>query len=128
MPTEIMNIIWSAVGIILTGLASWGVAALTKWLNSKISDKDVAAKITKILNIIADAVKQIYQEFVEVLKNEGKFDEAAQKQAKEKALAIIKGQLTEDLKTYITSTFGDVETYISNQIEVALYNLKNLNK
>ena len=36
MPAELTNIIFSVIGIVLTGLASWGTAVLIKWLNSKI--------------------------------------------------------------------------------------------
>ena len=60
----------------------------------------------------------------DTLKKEGKFDEAAQKEAKEKAYAIITGQLTEELRKYITDNFGDMKEYLMNQIEAMIYNLK----
>lgn len=81
--------------------------------------------VTQCLNIVVDAVKQIYQEFVEALKKEGKFDAKAQAEAKEKAIAIIKNQLTPELTEFIKENYGDVQEWILNQIEVALYNLKN---
>lgn len=125
MPTELMNILLSVVSVVLTALASWGVAMLTNWLNTKIKDKKMAAMVTQCLNIVVDAVKQIYQEFVEALKKEGKFDAKAQTEAKEKAVAIIKNQLTPELTEFIKENYGDVQAWILNQIEVALYNLKN---
>lgn len=125
MPQEMMNIIWSVVGIVLTGLASWLVARVTMWINSKVKDKKAAELLTKVVNIISNAVKQIYQQFVESLKKEGKFTAEAAEEAKNKAIALIKAQLTAELSEFITSTFGDIDTYITNQIEVALYNLKN---
>ena len=81
MPQEILNIIWSALGIIITGLVGWGVDCLVKFLNSKIKDKELAHLLTNITLIITDAVKQVYQEFVESLKKTGSFDATAQKQA-----------------------------------------------
>ena len=125
MPQELMNIIWSVVGIVLTGLASWLVARLTMWINSKAKDKKSAELLTKVVNIISDAVKQICQQFVDTLKKEGKFTAEAAEEAKNRALAIIKTQLTAELTEFITSNFGDIETYLKNQIEVVLYNLKN---
>lgn len=125
MPQEILNIILSAVSVIVVGLASWGVTLLTNWITSKMKDKKAAGFLTKILGIIADAVKQIYQQFVEALKNEGKFNKEAQEKAKEGALKIIKEQLTPELTEFIKNNYGDATTWISNQIEVALYNLKN---
>lgn len=127
MSTEVMNVLLSVVSVVLTALASWGVAVLTNWLNTKIKDKNMAAMITQCLNIVADAVKQIYQEFVEALKKEGKFDAAAQEEAKERAIAVVKNQLTPELMDFVKANYGDVEAWIKNQIEVALYNLKNIN-
>ena len=42
--------------------------------------------------------KLIFQEFVEALKKNGKFDEATQKEAKEEATKIIMNKLTPELK------------------------------
>ena len=126
MSTEVMNILLSVVSVVLTALASWGVAVLTNWLNTKIKDKNMAAMITQCLNIVADAVKQIYQEFVEALKKEGKFDAVAQEEAKKRASAVVKNQLTPELMDFVKANYGDVEAWIKNQIEVALYNLKNI--
>lgn len=124
MSQEILNILLSALGIIVTGLASFVVAKLTQWINSKIKDKKTAALANGVITIITDAVKTVYQEFVEALKKEGKFDAEAQKAAKDKALAIIKAGLTAELNEFIASTFGDIDAYLANQIEVILYNLK----
>ena len=126
MSTEVMNILLSVVSVVLTALASWGVAVLTNWLNTKIKDKNMAAMITQCLNIVADAVKQIYQEFVEALKKEGKFDAVAQEEAKKRAITVVKNQLTPELMDFVKANYGDVEAWIKNQIEVALYNLKNI--
>ncbi len=125
MPQEILNILLSALGVIVTGLVSWGVVVLTNWLNTKIKDKNLAMLLTKATTIVSDAVKTVYQEFVEALKKDGKFDAEAQAQAKEKALAIIKGQLTDEIKTFIESNFGDVQNWLAEKIEAVLYTLKN---
>ena len=125
MPQEILNILLSALGVIVTGLVSWGVVVLTNWLNTKIKDKNLAMLLTKATTIVSDAVKTVYQEFVEALKKDGKFDAEAQTQAKEKALAIIKGQLTDEIKTFIENNFGDVQNWLAEKIEAVLYTLKN---
>lgn len=125
MPQEILNILLSALGIVVTGLVSWGVVVLTNWLNTKIKDKNLAMFLTKVTTIVTDAVKTVYQEFVEALKKDGKFDAEAQVKAKDKALAIIKQQLTDELKSYIETNFGDVEKWLGEKIEAVLYTLKN---
>ena len=125
MSQELLNIFLTALGIAVTGLVSWAVAALTTFINSKMKDQKMAKLLTKCLDIIANAVKKIFQEFVEALKKEGKFDKEAQNQAKEAAMKIINSELTPELIEFIQANFGDVQEWISNQIEVAIYNLKN---
>ena len=125
MSQEVLGIIWSAVGIVVTGLVSWAVSVLIQFLNSKIKNEKIRKFATQITTIISGAVQAISQEFVDTLKKQGKFDAKAAEEAKEKALAIIKGQLTTELTDYISESFGDVEKYIEEQIEAVLYQLKN---
>jgi hypothetical protein len=128
MPQEVLNIILSAVSIAVTGLASWAVGLLISWMNKKIKDQTLAKHLTAITQIVTDAVMNVFQSFVETLKNNGKFDEAAQKEAKDRALDIIMKQLTPELKDYITTNFGDLTEWLSNKIESVIYGLKATNK
>lgn len=117
-------ILWTAVGIIITGLATWLMTVLTNFFNSKIKDKKMAKIASDISNIIINSVKAVFQSFVDVLKKEGKFDAEKQAEAKEKALEIINSQLTTELKEYISANFGDIQEYLKNQIESVIYALK----
>ena len=117
-------ILWSAVGIIITGIAGWLVAVITSFFNSKIKDKKLAKMASDITTIIVNAVSSVFQSFVDTLKKNGKFDEKAQIEAKEKALTIINSQLTEELKQYIQDNFGDIQEYLMNRIEAVIYSLK----
>ena len=117
-------VFWSIIGTVATGLATWLTTFLVGLLNQKIKDKKLARWSSELLTIIMGAVQTVMQEFVSVMKKEGKFDEAAQKEAKERAYRIITAQLTAELKTYITDNFGDMKDYIMNQIEAAIYQLK----
>lgn len=124
MNPEILNIILTGLSIIVTGLCSWATAALVALLNEKINDKKLARFVSRITLIVTDAVQCIYQEFVEVLKEQGKFDEVAQQEAKRRALVIIQGQLTNEMQTYIMENFGEIEAWISEKIEAVIYQLK----
>lgn len=121
----LQEIIWSAVSIIVTGLVSWLVAAITNWINKKIKNEKLAELLKRCTLIISDVVKAVYQDFVEALKAEGKFTPEKQKEAKDRALAMIQSQLTPELKSFIQESFGDEIAWISNQIEAILYSLKN---
>ena len=124
MMEQFWVIFWSAVGIIITGLATWLVTIITNWLNSKIKDKKVAKWATDITNIVFNAVSCVFQTFVETLKKQDKFDKQAQEEAKQKAYNIIMTQLTPELQQYITDNFGDMQQYIMNLIETTIYQLK----
>ena len=128
MPQEVLNIILSAVSILVTGLVSWGVGLLISWLNSKIKDQDLARHLTAVTQIVTDAVMNVFQSFVDTLKKNGNFDEVAQKEAKDRAMEIIMNQLTPELKNYIMNNYGDLQEWISNKIESVIYNLKATNK
>ena len=121
---QLWTILWSAVGIVVTGLMTWLVAVVTSFFNNKIKDKKVAKWTTDIFTICSNAVMTVFQSFVETLKKEGKFDKAAQQEAKERAYTIIMTQLTPELQEYIQSNFGDMKEYIMNLIESIIYSLK----
>ena len=118
----IKDILLSACSIIVTGLLGWGVSVLTSWLNTKI--KELASYLTRITQITTDAVECVFQSFVETLKNNDKFDQNAQKEAKDKALEIINSQLTDELKDFIAENYGDIQKWLLNKIESVIYQLK----
>jgi ribosome-binding factor A len=124
IPQEALNIIWSAVGIIVTGLISWATAGLVAFLNSKIKDAKVKQWATDLTNIIMSSVMTIAQTYVDSLKQQGAFTEEKQKEAFNKCLALIKEQLTPELKKYIEDNFGDMEAYLKSQIESMIKSMK----
>ena len=122
------EILFSALGIIITGLASWGTAVLVKWLNSKIKNKELAAFATTVITVVNNAVKATYQAYVQSLKGTDAWTKDAQKQALEQALKTAKSELTTEAIAYIEQQHGDVDKYIKTLIESVLYDLKNGNK
>ena len=125
MPVELSNIIFSALGVIITGLASWGTAVLIKWLNSKIKDKELAAFATTITTVVSNAVKAVTQTYVDSLKGTAAWTKEAQEKALQMALETAKSELTTDALAYIEAQHGDVDKYLVTLIESTLFNLKN---
>lgn len=117
-------IFWSIIGTIGTGLATWLTTFVVGLLNQKIKDKKLARWSSELFQIIMSAVQTVFQEFVDVLKKEGKFTPEAQAEAKERAYKIITSQLTSELRSYIEDNFGDMREYLMNQIESMIYQLK----
>lgn len=124
MLEQFWPIFWSIIGTIGAGLATWLTTFIVGLLNQKIKDKKLARWSSELFQIIMSAVQTVFQEFVDTMKKAGKFDEAAQKEAKERALNIIMSQLTPELTKYIQDNFGDMKDYLMNQIEAMIYQLK----
>lgn len=100
-------------GIYLTYLISVKI----KELKQKTND-DTAKKYLDMLNdTIANAVLATTQTYVETLKKQGKFDEDAQKEAFKQTYEAVMRVLTDEAMKYIVTSVGDLETYITNQIE-----------
>jgi hypothetical protein len=121
----LLNILAAVTTCIILPLISFLGIKLSQWLSTKIKDEKAAALFTKAVDIVTNAVRITFQTYVESLKNSGSFGKNEQLIAFEKAKAIIVSELTEDLKTFITQNYGDLQTWISNQIEATIYELKN---
>ena len=82
------------------------------------TNNDVANKYLDMLDdTIANAVLATTQTYVETLKKAGKFDLDAQKEAFKKTYDAVMNVLTDEATKYITESVGDLETYITNNIE-----------
>ena len=121
----LLNILAAVTTCIILPLISFLGIKLSQWLSTKIKDEKAAALFTKAVDIVTNAVRITFQTYVESLKNSGSFGKDEQLIAFEKAKAISVSELTEDLKTFITQNYGDLQTWISNQIEATIYKLKN---
>lgn len=121
-------ILLSVVSIVLTALVTWLSERLIAYLNTKISNTKYAKYLGDSVAIVTNAVKSTYQTYVEALKNKNMFTEDAQKEALNRAKNTALTQLSQDLKTFISTNFGDLETWIQETVESSLYDLKNQSK
>ena len=91
------------------------------------ADNETAKKYLDMLNnTIASAVLATTQTYVEALKKEGKFDAEAQKAAFNQTYEAVMKVLNAEAIKYITESIGDLETYITNQIEAQVKLTKNV--
>lgn len=121
----LINVISVVVTSIVLPLLSIAGAKLVQLINSKINNNKAANFLSTATTIIINAVRSVFQTYVEALKKEDKFDEASQKLALLKARDIALNQMTDDVKNYITSTYGDLDTWINTNIEATINILKN---
>lgn len=119
------EILFSAIGTVLTGLLAWLVSIITNWISSKVKDKNAAKILTSITTLVTDAVQATYQSYVEALKGTNAWTKEAQEKALNMALETIKSQLTNEGMKFIEENYGNIEEYLRTLIESILYKLKN---
>lgn len=119
---NILSVTVSAVVVPVIGFLGY---KLTQWLNSKIKDDKAKALLSQANGIVLDAVRTVFQTYVEALKKEGSFDAKAQEAALGKAKAIVLSELTEELKSFVADNYGDLMAWVTNAIEASIYKLKN---
>lgn len=121
----LLNVLAAVTTCIILPLISFLGIKLSQWLSTKIKDEKAQSLFTKTIGIVTNAVQVTFQTYVESLKNSGSFGKEEQAIAFDKAKAIITSELTEELKTFITENYGDLQKWITNQIEASIYKLKN---
>lgn len=119
------EIVITVISAIVTALASWVVSKITTYINTKVKDTKLKRYLNSAVTVVASAVKQTYQTYVENIKGTDFWTEDAQKNALAAALETTKAQLSGDVQKYIQSNFGDLDKWIITQIEAAIYDLKN---
>ena len=81
--------------------------------------------ITEAAEAIAATVDATNQNFVDALKNAGKFDGAAQKEAAQKALETCLMSISPAAQRFIEAAYGDIREYLTTRIEAEVRKQKN---
>lgn len=100
------------------------VTALVKFIQQKIDeaqkkgDSELTVKYLEMLeSTILDCLQSTNQTYVDALKEEGLFDEDAQKEALQRTKDAVWDILSEDAITYLTTFIGDLDSFIEHKIE-----------
>ena len=121
----IINIISVVVTSIVLPLISIAGAKLIQFINSKIKNNKAADLLTTAITIVINAVRSVFQTYVEALKKEGSFNKDAQIIALNKAKDIALTQMTDEVKEYLVSTYGSLDSWLDTNIEATINILKN---
>ena len=127
MSETVILMIREIIEVCLITLLGVLVTYLVKYINTKSkeleasTDNELAKKYISLLSsTITNCVIATNQTYVEALKKQGKFDAEAQKEAFNMTLNAIKALLTDEAKQYLSEIYGDLNTYITNQIEATV--------
>ena len=118
---ELLNQIFQVCIIPLLGaLTAFGVH-LIKIKAAEIAarqDNELAEKyINMLANTISKCVIATNQTYVNSLKEQNAFDAEAQKEAFQKTYKAVIAALSDDAKAYLSSIYGDLQSYIVSCIE-----------
>lgn len=127
MNEMLLNIISVVVSAIVLPLISIGGTQLIKLINSKIKNQEASKLLSDATSIVLNAVRTVTQTYVDTLKANGSFNKDAQLVALNKAKEIALSQMSTDVKDFINANFGDVQLWITNQIEASINLLKGGN-
>ena len=116
----LFNILSVVVTAVILPLISFAGTKLITWLNTKIKDENGKIQLTVATTIVTNAVRSVFQTYVEALKKSGSFDAESQKIALTKAKDEALSQMSADVKEYITTNYGDLETWLTTQIEATI--------
>lgn len=124
MSQELINQIFELCIIPLLGVLT---TFLVKWINAKsqeIQSNKNDVLLNKYIQMLADTINTCViatnQTYVDSLKQQGKFDEAAQKEAFKRTTEAVLQVLSEDAKKYLTEVYGDLYKYIDEKIEATV--------
>lgn len=120
----IISIISVVVTSVVSPLITLGGAKLIQYLNQKIKDEKIRNTLTGITQLVERAVRSVFQTYVESLKKSGTFDKEAQLKALSFARTEVMKELNDDAIDFIKSNYGDIQGFITNQIEATINLLK----
>ena len=116
-------IITAAVPVITTFVCRY-LQSLYEKNKDKIKNEKGQIVLSQVADMITSAVETTTSTYVKELKANDLFNAEAQKEAFNRTYEAVTKQLTDDTKKIIIETYGDIETYIINQIEQKVEQLK----
>lgn len=124
---EWLNLANEAVQVLLPIAALALATTITYYVGKLIKagqDKSENEKVDKYLGMlntsITNAVLATTQTYVEALKGQNAFDKEAQQKAFNMTYDAVMSVLTDEAKKYLAEAVGDLQLYVTNQIEATV--------
>ena len=126
--TELLTKILEAILIPLVGVLTGFLVSLIQKGVKYLKDKSKNDLLDKYIDIAGDliyhCVMTTNQTYVDALKEEGKFDAEAQKVAFKKTYTAVVNLLSTEGKEVLEEAFGDLDLYLTQQIEAQIKAVK----
>ena len=114
------RIIITVIAVILVPVLTYGVGKLSELINAevaKIQNAEVQAAIRKAIEAVEQAVLYVMQTYVDSLKNAGKFDIDAQKEAFERAKKNANMLIDKKTQELLADQYGSFSYWLNTRIE-----------
>ena len=121
----LLNILSVVITSIVLPLLTYAGTRLIAYLNSKIKDENYKILLTTATDIVVNAVRSVFQTYVESLKASSSFNAEAQLIALNKAKDIALEQMTDEVKGFISKNYGSVDAWLTTTIESTINLIKN---
>lgn len=119
---DILSVLVTAVVVPLISLLG---TKLIQWVGAKTKNEKAAKLLSQATGIVMNAVRSVFQTYVETLKKQGSFDAKAQSAAFNQAKADSLRQFTPEITEFIKANYGDLSEWLRVQIESSINALKN---
>ena len=111
------------LGALTTFIVIW-IKAKSAELQKKTNNDILNKYVQMATDTITNCVIATNQTYVNSLKEQGKFDEAAQKEAFQRTYQAVLLILRDDAKEYLNNAFGDLNKYLQEKIESTVNNYR----
>ena len=111
------------LGALTTFIVIW-IKAKSAELQKKTNNDILNKYVQMATDTITNCVIATNQTYVNSLKEQGKFDEAAQKEAFQRTYQAVLLILSDDAKEYLSNAFGDLNKYLQEKIESTINNYR----
>lgn len=111
------------LGALTTFIVIW-IKAKSVELQKKTNNDILNKYVQMATDTITNCVIATNQTYVNSLKEQGKFDEAAQKEAFQRTYQAVLLILSDDAKEYLNNAFGDLNKYLQEKIESTVNNYR----
>jgi biopolymer transport protein ExbB/TolQ len=116
LDTLLQAVIVAVVPVLTTYIVKFIQARSAAW-ETQLANETAKRHLEEITNAVSTAVSAVSQTYVENIRKSGEFNEEAQKQALSLARDTALNVMTEDAKSFIQNSFGDMEALIRANIE-----------
>lgn len=101
---------------------------VTYLIDKYVKNEQLKQTINSFRDLVRNSVLETYQKYVEELKDKDMFTVEAQETALSACLTLVKVNMPERVKTWLTGNVEHVDKYIKDEIEAQIGALKNSGK